>query len=540
MSEIQNSVEPTTHPTAKSKMNKQFLLMLVAVTGILLSCSKQQADYSLIPVKSGESWGYVNPKGEYVINPQFAEADFFRDGLAYVKSSEGKVGYIGTDGKYAIAAEYKEGTPFSEGLAFVVAYGGAPVCIDKKGNKKFELQQAKRVEWFAEGLAVFTTADGKSGFVDKSGKVVINPQFGYAYSFSEGLALVLQDGKYGYIDKTGKIVISAQFEAASSFHGGKANFTNGKKYGFIDKKGNYVINPQFEYASLFYGGLGLVKSGDKWGYIAESGEIVINPQFDNADIFQNGLAPFRQNGSWGFIDKKGKIVINPQFDRASVFYGNMAFVKSGKQWGIIDKNGKYTVNPQFDEIKDNIYLDLKLMWCYVTSDFYDTSELIGEFFKRAEGNSFDGIDASFTLQNLLDNKIYGDGVKVSYDSPYVVEYKKSQKLTSDISISKVSFGGYGAFYTESYYNKAYNFDTKINGMTYEFYLTGEARSKGIAITNALSAEIQKRYNIKLEHFKDESGDSDTEWYGGENDTFGIWVTPKSDRIIELRIGFKNE
>ena len=43
----------------------------------------------------------------------------------------------------------------------------------------------------------FTT--GKSGFIDKTGRIVINPQFDLPAFFSEGLAAVFIGGKWGYI-----------------------------------------------------------------------------------------------------------------------------------------------------------------------------------------------------------------------------------------------------------------------------------------------------------------------------------------------------
>jgi len=46
----------------------------------------------------------------------------------------------------------------------------------------------------------------KYGYIDKTGKIVIEPKFDNAWSFSEGLARVKIDDKDGYIDKTGKYV----------------------------------------------------------------------------------------------------------------------------------------------------------------------------------------------------------------------------------------------------------------------------------------------------------------------------------------------
>ena len=78
---------------------------------------------------------------------------------------------------------------------------------------------------------------------------------------------VKQDGKWGYIDKTGKIVINPQFDSATSFSKGLARVVIGDKWGYIDKTGKIVINPQFDSAASFCDGLARVVIGDKWGYI---------------------------------------------------------------------------------------------------------------------------------------------------------------------------------------------------------------------------------------------------------------------------------
>src|SRR3990170_1437960 len=71
--------------------------------------------------------------------------------------------------------------------------------------------------------------NGKWGFIDKTGKYVINPQFDYVFSFSEGLARVRLGGKWGFIDKTGKYVINPQFDGADSFSEGLARVMLGGK-----------------------------------------------------------------------------------------------------------------------------------------------------------------------------------------------------------------------------------------------------------------------------------------------------------------------
>jgi hypothetical protein len=47
---------------------------------------------------------------------------------------------------------------------------------------------------------------GKQGYIDRTGAVVIRPQFDGAHMFCQGLAQVKVGTKWGYIDKTGKYV----------------------------------------------------------------------------------------------------------------------------------------------------------------------------------------------------------------------------------------------------------------------------------------------------------------------------------------------
>jgi hypothetical protein len=65
----------------------------------------------------------------------------------------------------------------------------------------------------------------------------------------------------GFIDKTGKVVISPQYDwvpGEIGFHEGLACVSIDKAWGFIDKQGNFVINPQYEYALPYHNGIAVV------------------------------------------------------------------------------------------------------------------------------------------------------------------------------------------------------------------------------------------------------------------------------------------
>ncbi|MBA4389174.1 MAG: hypothetical protein C0404_14470 [Verrucomicrobia bacterium] len=118
----------------------------------------------------------------------------------------------------------------------------------------------------------------KWGYIDKTGKKVIDPQYQGARQFSEGLAPVMVDGKWGYIDKTAKMVINPQFDSGNSFSEGLARIVVGAKHGFIDATGKVVTEPKFDCAWEFSKGLARVIVEGKGGYIDKTGKYVWEPK----------------------------------------------------------------------------------------------------------------------------------------------------------------------------------------------------------------------------------------------------------------------
>jgi hypothetical protein len=343
----------------------------------------------------------LTSKANMPLSRSLKTADYFREGLAWVKSADGKIGYIGKDGNYVIAAEYAHGTPFSEGLAFVMSTdGSAPVCIDTKGNAKFTLEQAQGVGPFYKGYAQLgyyhrSYEDVRCepvGYVDKSGKIISVPKVDkwqqfyddYVERFGEGLYPFCDDNKkYGYRNKKGETVINPQFDGAGMFSEGLASVyvgdTNWRtgKLGFIDKKGEMVINPQFDDAGMFSEGLALVYVGDKnwrtgkWGVIDQTGKFVISPQFKSDDDivrFNEKLYMFLdyKTNKYGLIDRQGNIVLTPQISKIAieenefeeerpVFHeGLIAFAVEkydNYEWGVLDEKGNIVIKPQFDGVE---------------------------------------------------------------------------------------------------------------------------------------------------------------------------------------------
>lgn len=245
-------------------------------------------------------WGFINKKGEMVIEPKFSDVSEFRDGIAVAGMpimSEWKQGYIDNKGEWIIPARFDDANQFSEGLARVFV-------------------------------------GGKYGYIDRSGTIVIPPKYSSALDFSEGLACVKiggdvvkpkgissirKGGRYAFIDKSGREVIKLNNAECRSFSEGLARFEKHGVYGegFIDRTGNVVIAPNgMGGQSDFSEGLKFViRDKGKLGYIDRKGSVVLDLPYGKMDDFYRGLASvcesYDAGAKCGYIDSAGKVIWQP-------------------------------------------------------------------------------------------------------------------------------------------------------------------------------------------------------------------------------------
>jgi len=331
--------------------------------------------------KEDGKWGYIDKAGKFVIDPQFDYAEGFSEGLAAVRSGDektGKWGFIDRTGKFAIAPQWDHAARFSGGFS-IVRIGdivtGKERVIDKRGSYVSDLEAGVmlpcengmalvgiNVSWDDRGV------NRHFGFVDKSGKYVIDAKFDDAFCFSEGTAAVrigdAERGQWGFIDSTGNFVIDRQWGGAYVFKDGMATVAKAgglaKKWGVIDRTGQIIVPLEFPEPLSFHDGLALepntthkwvtdqqgitrVQSETDYSFVDKNGTRSIGLQWKSAFSFSQGLAAVMTGdfptGQWGYVDQKGRYVVEPQYRDARPFSEGMAAVRIGDEktakWGYI-------------------------------------------------------------------------------------------------------------------------------------------------------------------------------------------------------------
>lgn len=221
MAEIKREQQPAGRNNSGSKFSSG-----ITITGLLH------------PLKVNGKYGYVDDTGRTFIDFIWNEASDFSEDLAYVKNERNLYGYINKKGDVVIPCTWKFASNFVNGQAKVTDNKGDRFIIDKKGNVK------KDTNWCSSkrGKLIRSKRNGKYGFLDEDGNIVIDFIWNEATEFSEELSCVRDNSNlYGFINKDGDVVIPCIWKSTSVFIRGKARVkSESDEELMIDRKGNVI------------------------------------------------------------------------------------------------------------------------------------------------------------------------------------------------------------------------------------------------------------------------------------------------------------
>lgn len=456
------------------------------------------------------------------------KADFLDENsnlLVYTKGDFG-TGLMDLDGKDVV--EYDQYMDIKVYGDFIRTVSKNPFYDDAEGVKNsypnsfklfykrgqiFKSHEFEYIGNLKENMLV-AKKNGKYGYIDPSGKTVIEFKYDYAEDFFNGLAVVAEKRGnilwYGLINKRGGSVFKMNHDEIINLDDKVLVVSTGGLYNYYDLSGKRLNGNKFyKYGSKFTQGYSVVGEKDqnnvmKYGLINQYGvqiiaskydgifpfdtkfavfmkregkdakyglidlhdKEVLAPDYDFIGTFGDKLCPIGRGDKFGYIDFDAKIVCDFKYDKAMRFKNAMAAVKKNGKWGYIDVNMKEVIPFQFDKAFDfesglaivkkdrkQGVIDKEGKW--VVKNTYDAIERIaGERFIGKRGGIYDLIskDGNLLLKDYQYINDSGFHYLVKKDNKYgiIMQHKQDVKKP-EISLSGFQMRVDGKFKNASAY-----------------------------------------------------------------------------------------
>lgn len=196
---------------------------------------------SYIVVKKNGKYGVINSDGETKIKFNYSKIE--SAGNNYIVKNGSKYSVLDIEGNEKISPEYVNIQYIARGDFYICDYIEDGNLVSKFYNQKFEEKLVARV----------INIDVAKGYV----RVYKDNEYKY-YNFkfeektsntiltTSDLFLSKKNGKYGFVDKEGKVVVDYLYDDATEQNSsGFAAIKSNGLWGAVDSKGNVVVKPKY-------------------------------------------------------------------------------------------------------------------------------------------------------------------------------------------------------------------------------------------------------------------------------------------------------
>lgn len=211
-----------------------------------------------------------------------------------------------------------------------------------------------------DAQVVFPIKKGqKWGLIDEKGTTFLPPTYDAIGKIDKfGYAVIQLSANVGLINKTGKVIFQPQFQDIYVVGEGLFAVKQHDVWKIIDETQKTILKEKYSDLELLENGayLRFLWQG-KYGIVTRKGKLISTAQYENITPSPVGTFYIKKDGKFGIINTDGQIVLHPRFDR--VVYGEQAFifVFNNKKWGIYNPNAVNVVPIEWDEwskLSDNL------------------------------------------------------------------------------------------------------------------------------------------------------------------------------------------
>ncbi len=290
---------------------KNFLLAILVMIGT--GCFAQTIDYSLIPYRKGNKWGYADINRNITITPKYDDAQWFSEGLAAVKVGS-KWGYINKNGKMVIPARYTVAKSFRKGYmprankagGDSILFAGASLnatgyeqCITAKGIVLYKCPAIAENSVAENRIPVAAITREKTYTLSNNNGLFDKVVDDYKIPGSDETYYVAQKaGMYGVFNSKFETIVPFEYSSLKQLKVGNDQYLQAQKNGM-----NGIINGNGQQdIATDYSDLTLVNAGDNSNYVIlkKDGKFYVK-DISNKDIIASGFSNITYDNNGGFV-----------------------------------------------------------------------------------------------------------------------------------------------------------------------------------------------------------------------------------------------
>jgi hypothetical protein len=319
------------------KMKK---LMMLPIILLSLNSIAQTIDYSLVPYRKGDKWGYADAQRNIVITPKYNDAEWFSEGLAAVKIGS-KWGYVNKQGKLIIPAKFTVAKSFRKGYmprpnkngGDSILFAGASTtlngyerCITTKGVILTKCPAISENSVIENRIPVQTKTIQKTYSIANNNGLFDKIVDDYKIAGSDETYYVAQkNGMYGVFNSKFETIIPFEYTSV------KQLTSNNNIYLQVQKNGRYGIMNANGMADINtdYSNITIVNGANNIDYVIlkKDGKTYVKDMMNN-DIISLGFSDIVYDNNGGFVvtdnnNMRGfyfsdKRMINPKYSDVKI------------------------------------------------------------------------------------------------------------------------------------------------------------------------------------------------------------------------------
>ncbi len=289
-----------------NKRNLLFAIMFCTWANVFA-----QTDWTLVPFRQGDKWGYVSENKEVVLAPKYREASWFSGGFAPVKVGT-KWGYINRAGKMVIPAKYTSAKPFRKGYvptgtnsgdsllfaAVTLNNTGYEQCINTKGQVMSKCPAIPENSVAENRIPVATITTQKTYNLPNSSGLFDKIIDDYKIEGSdEKYYLAMKGDKYGVFNSKFETIVPFEYNEIKLMNSGNKRYLQvgrNNMYGVFTPAGQQLLTPEYTRVVTLNG-----SNNNEYFIIQKDGKMYVKDG-SNKDIIANGYANITYDND-GFI-----------------------------------------------------------------------------------------------------------------------------------------------------------------------------------------------------------------------------------------------